>query len=160
MSKVKEIIAELHHLFGHEVGLSDWVTIDQNKIDGFAASTDDNSWMHTDPEKTKSNSPFGQPIAQSFLVLSHLTDMVSTVDLPIPGIVYRQNYGFDRLRILQPVEVDHRIRGRFELNRIDPKGLHGMLLHFDVSIEIENDDIPALVAEWLAYVRIDDSNAS
>ncbi len=160
MSTVKSIIAELNHLFGHEVGLSPWTTIDQAKIDGFAGSTGDNSWMHTDPVKTQSESPFGKPIAQSFLVMSHLTDMVATVDLAIPGIVYRQNYGFDRLRILQPVEVDQRIRGRFELNRIDPKGLHGMLLKFDVSIEIEDDDIPALVGEWLAYVRVDDGTVS
>ena len=83
--------------------------------------------------------------------------MVGAVEIPIPGIVYRQNYGFDRVRIVQPVKVDGRIRGRFELNRIEPKGPHGMLVHLDVSIEIEDDDIaPAVVAEWLAYVRVGD----
>ena len=83
--------------------------------------------------------------------------MVAAVEIPLPGIVYRQNYGFDRVRIVQPVLVDSRIRGRFELNRIEPKGPHGMLIHLDVSIEIEDDDIaPAAVAEWLAYVRIGD----
>ncbi len=157
MTPAGRIIAELHHLFGHEVGLSDWICVDQNKIDTFAACTNDDSWMHTDPERTARQSPFGTTIAQSFLVLSHLTDMVGAVDIPIPGIVYRQNYGFDRLRILQPVEEGQRIRGRFELNRIDPKGRLGLLLHFDVSIEIEDDqDIPALVAEWLAYVRVEE----
>ena len=155
MSKVTDIIADVHHLFGHEVGLSDWILIDQKKIDEHASATNDDSWMHTDPERTASESPFGAPIAQSFLVLSCLTDMVAAVEIPIPGIVYRQNYGFDRLRIVQPVLVDSRIRGRFELNRIEPKGPHGMLVHPDVSIEIEDDDIaPAAVAEWLAYVRV------
>lgn len=157
MSKVKQIIADLHHLVGHEVGLSDWIEVAQDKINTFASCTNDDSWMHTDPERTRSESPFGKPIAQSFLILAHLTDMVQAVDLPIPGIVYRQNYGFNRIRILQPVEVGKRIRGRFELKRLDVKDLHGMLLHFDVSIEIEDDDIPAVVAEWLAYVRVDDA---
>ena len=160
MNKVKYVISELHHLFGHEVGVSDWISVDQDKIDTFAKCTADDSWMHTDVEKTKASSPYGKPIAQSFLLLSHLTEMVGSVDLAIPGIVYRQNYGFNRLRILQPVKVDERIRGRFELKRIEAKGLHGMLLHFDVSIEIEDDDIPAVVAEWLAYVRVDDSPPS
>jgi acyl dehydratase len=83
--------------------------------------------------------------------------MVDAVTIPIPGIVYRQNYGFDRVRIVQPVKVDDRIRGRFELNRIEPKGPRGMLVHLDVSMEIEGDDIaPAVVAEWLAYVRVED----
>jgi len=157
MSKVTHIISEVHHLFGHEVGVSDWTLIDQQKIDDHARSTADDSWMHTDPIRTAKESPFGCTIAQSFLVLSCLTEMVGAVDIPIPGIVYRQNYGFDRVRIVQPVKVDSRIRGRFELNRIEPKGPHGMLVHLDVSIEIEGDDIaPAVVAEWLAYVRVGD----
>ena len=156
MTSVNDIITEVHHLFGHEVGLSDWILIDQRKIDDHARTTGDDSWMHTDPVRTERDSPFGCTIAQSFLVLACLTDMVSAVELPIPGIVYRQNYGFDRVRIVQPVRVDSRIRGRFELNRIEPKGPHGMLVHLDVSIEIEDDDIaPAVVAEWLAYLRIE-----
>ncbi|MGD8415521.1 MAG: MaoC/PaaZ C-terminal domain-containing protein [Pseudomonadales bacterium] len=155
MTRVNDIIAEVHHLFGHEVGISEWIVIDQQKIDDHARTTGDDSWMHTDPERTGRESPFGCTIAQSFLVLSCLTDMVAAVKIPIPGIVYRQNYGFDRVRIVQPVRVDNRIRGRFELNRIEPKGPHGMLVHLDVSIDIEDDDIaPAVVAEWLAYVRI------
>lgn len=156
MSKVTGIISEAHHLFGHEVGLSDWIVLDQQKIDDHARTTNDDSWMHTDPVRTAGESPFGGTIAQSFLVLSCLTDMVAAVEIPIPGIVYRQNYGFERVRIVQPVKAGDRIRGRFELNRIEPKGPHGMLVHLDVSIEIEGDDIaPAVVAEWLAYVRVE-----
>jgi acyl dehydratase len=157
MTRVTAIIDDVHHLFGHEVGLSEWVGIDQEKIDAHARSTGDDSWMHTDPARTATESPFKCTIAQSFLVLSHLTDMVGAVEIPIPGIVFRQNYGFNRVRIVQPVKVDDRIRGRFELNRIEPKGPFGMLVYLDVSIEIEGDDIaPAVVAEWLAYVRVED----
>ena len=156
MSRVTDIIADVHHLFGHEVGLSDWITLDQQKLDDHARTTGDNSWMHTDPERTARESPFAGTIAQSFLVLACLTDMVRAVDLPIPGIVYRQNYGFNRVRMVQPVPAGGRIRGRFELNRIEPKGPYGMLVHLDVSIEIEGDDIaPAAVAEWLAYLRVE-----
>lgn len=156
MTKATAIIAEVHHLFGHEVGLSDWIQIDQTKIDDHARTTNDDSWMHTDPHRTATESTFGVPIAQSFLVLACLTDMIAAVEIPIPGIVYRQNYGFDRVRIVQPVKVNDRIRGRFELNRIEPKGPRGMLVHLDVSIEIEGDDIaPAAVCEWLAYVRVE-----
>ncbi len=156
MSRVTDIIADVHHLFGHEVGLSDWITLDQQKLDDHARTTGDDSWMHTDPVRTASESPFEGTIAQSFLVLACLTDMVGAVELPIPGIVYRQNYGFNRVRMVQPVLVNGRIRGRFELNRIEPKGPHGMLVHLDVSIEIEGDDIaPAAVAEWLAYLRVE-----
>jgi len=157
MAAISAIIENIRHLFGHEVGVSDWSVIDQQQIDNHAQSTGDDSWMHTDPERTAAESPFGCTIAQSFLVLSHLTDMVAAVEIPIPGIVYRQNYGFDRVRIVQPVKVDSRIRGRFELNRVEPKGRRAMLIHLDVSIEIEGDDIaPAVVAEWLAYVRLED----
>jgi acyl dehydratase len=157
MTKVTEIIEDVHHLFGHEVGVSDWILIDQQKIDAHAKATNDNSWMHTDPIRTAKDSPFRCTIAQSFLVLSCLNDMVRTVEIPIPGIVYRQNYGFNRVRMVQPVPVDNRIRGRFELNRIEPKGPRGMLVHLDASIEIEGDDIaPSIVAEWIAYVRVED----
>ncbi|MFV2090376.1 MAG: MaoC/PaaZ C-terminal domain-containing protein, partial [Pseudomonadales bacterium] len=110
MAAISASIENIRHLFGHEVGVSDWSVIDQQQIDNHAQSTGDDSWMHTDPERTAAESPFGCTIAQSFLVLAHLTDMVAAVEIPIPGIVYRQNYGFDRVRIVQPVKVDRPIR--------------------------------------------------
>lgn len=150
-------LSELKALIGHEVGVSDWIRVDQQSIDTHAANTDDDLWIHTDPERAASETPFGGSIAQGFLVLSHLTNMARAISLPLQGISYQLNYGFDRVRMVQPVPVDSRIRGRFELSRVESKGHHGVLVHLDASIEIEGDDIaPAVVAEWLAYLRIED----
>lgn len=150
-------IEELRHLNGHEVGVSQWIRIDQRMIDDHAANTGDDSWIHTDPARAKLETPFGGTIAQSFLLLAHLTEMASAIDLPLEGVAYRQNYGFDRVRMVQPVPVDSNIRGRFELKKMETKGHHGLLIYFDTSIEIEGDDIaPAVVAEWLAYVRLEE----
>ena len=157
MPNIPAIIQDIHHLFEHEVGTSDWITIDQQKIDTHARNTGDDSWIHTDPERARKETPFGGATAQSFLLLAHLTDMVKAVRIPIPGVVYRQNYGFDRVRIVQPVPAGARIRGRFVLKKAEPKGHHGLLIHLDASIEIEGDDVaPAVVAEWLAYLRLED----
>jgi acyl dehydratase len=150
-------LSDLKALIGHEVGVSDWIRIDQKNIDTHAANTEDDLWIHTDPQRAKSETPFGGSIVQGFLVLSHLTNMARAISLPLQGISYQLNYGFDRVRMVQPVPVNSRIRGRFELSRVEPKGHHGVLVHLDASIEIEGDDIaPAVVAEWLAYLRIDD----
>ncbi|MCZ6458088.1 MAG: MaoC/PaaZ C-terminal domain-containing protein, partial [Gammaproteobacteria bacterium] len=94
-------IEELRHLNGHEVGVSQWIRIDQRMIDDHAANTGDDSWIHTDPARAKLETPFGGTIAQSFLLLSHLTEMASAIDLPLEGVAYRQNYGFDRVRMVK-----------------------------------------------------------
>ena len=150
-------LSNLKALVGHEVGVSDWITVDQESINAHAANTADDLWIHTDPERAAAETPFNGSIAQGFLVLSHLTNMARAISLPLEDVSYQLNYGFDRVRMVQPVPVDSRIRGRFELNRVESKGHHGLLVHLDVSIEIEGDDIaPAVVAEWVAYLRIDD----
>jgi len=89
--------------------------------------------------------------------LSVLPDMTKSLTLPTEGVAYSVNYGFDRVRIVQPVTVDSRVRGRFELKKVVSKGHHGLLAYLDTSIEIEGDDIaPALVAEWLEYIRLEE----
>jgi acyl dehydratase len=149
----------LHDYVGKDVGTSPWITIDQAKIDAHAAITGDSSWIHTDPERAASETPFGNSIAQGFLLLSCLTEMSKALKLPSDGVAYSLNYGFDRIRIVQPVPVDSRIRGHFELKKVESKGHHGVLAYLDASIEIEGDDIaPAVVAEWLAYMRLEDSH--
>ena len=150
-------IDELKERVGHEIGVSPWITIDQEKLDQHAKNTGDDGWIHIDPERAARDGPFGCTIAQSFLLVSHLVEMSKSLKLPDEGVAYRLNYGFDRLRIVQPVEVGSRIRGRFELKKVEPKGHHGILVYLDASVEIEDDDIaPALVAEWLAYLRLEE----
>ena len=150
-------VSTLKTMVGHEIGVSPWVLIDQAMIDNHAQNTGDDSWIHTDVARAETEAPFGRTIAQSFLVLSHLTEMANAVILPMEGISYRTNYGFDRVRIVQPVLSGHRIRGRFELDKLESKGHHGLLALLEASIEIEGDDIaPAVVAEWLTYLRLEE----
>lgn len=147
----------LHEYVGKDVGTSPWISIDQTKIDAHADTTGDDSWIHLDPDRAAAETPFGGTIVQGFMVLSHLTEMAKALTLPTDGVAYSLNYGFDRVRIVQPVPVDSRIRGHFELKKVEAKGHHGVLAYLDVSIEIEGDDIaPAVVAEWLAYMRLAD----
>jgi acyl dehydratase len=144
-------------LIGHEIGLSDWITISQESVDAHAANTADDLWIHTDPERAARETPFEGSIAQSSLLLSHLTNLARAINLHVENVSYQLHYGFDRLRVVQPVPVGSRVRGRFELKGIEPKGHHGVIVHVDVSFEIEGDDIaPALVAEWLVYLRVGD----
>jgi len=150
-------LTELKARIGHEVGLSPWVEVTQESIDAHAANTADNLWIHTDPDRARAETPFGGTIAQGFLLLSHLSNMSRAIDLPVENVAYVLNYGFDRVRMVQPVPVGSRIRGRFELAGAEPKGHHGVIIHLDASIEIEGDDVaPAVVAEWLAYFRLTD----
>lgn len=147
----------LHEYVGKDVGVSPWITIDQAKIDAHARTTGDDSWIHTDPQRAASDTPFGTTIVQGFLLLSHFTEMAKSLKLPSQGVAYILNYGLDRVRIVQPVPVDSRIRGRFELKKVEAKGHHGVLAYLDVSIDIEGDEIaPAVVAEWLAYMRLEE----
>lgn len=146
----------LKSLVGHEVGRSPWITIDQTKVDTHGETTGDTLWIHTDHERAASESPFGGTIVQGFLLLSHLTEMAHAIELPVENVNYQLNYGFDRVRMVQPVPTGSRVRGRFELNRVEPKGHHGLLVYLDASIDIEGDDIaPAVVAEWIAYLHIE-----
>ena len=147
----------LRQYVGKDVGVSPWIAIDQAKIDAHARTTGDDSWIHLDSDRAAAQTPFGGTIAQGFVLLSLLTEMSKSLNLPTQGVAYSLNYGFDRVRIVQPVPVNSRIRGHFELKKVEPKGHHGVLAYLDVSIEIEGDDIaPAVVAEWLAYMRLEE----
>ena len=150
-------IDTLREYVGHDVGTSEWILVDQEKINTHAHTTGDGTWVHTDPERAASETSFGCTIAQEFLLVSFLTEMAQSLTLPMDGVAYPLNYGFDRLRMIQPVPVDSRVRGHFELKKVEPKGHHGVLIYLDASLELEGDDVaPALVAEWLVYFRLED----
>ncbi len=155
--RTKEHLKLLAPYIGREIGVSSWRRIDQERIDAHARTTGDDAWIHTDPARAAKETPFGCTIAQNFLLISLLTDMAQATNLPTDQVAYRTSYGFDRLRIIQPVVVDSRVRGRFELKKVEAKGHHGVLVYLDASMEIEGDDLaPALVAEWLIYRRLKD----
>ncbi|MGO4409250.1 MULTISPECIES: MaoC family dehydratase [unclassified Brevundimonas] len=148
---------ELQSLIGHEVGVSRWFTIDQARIDAFARITEDEQFIHVDPERAK-QTPFGGTIAHGFLTLSLAAAMSYDAVAPLDGVVMGVNYGFDKLRFLAPVPSSSKVRGRFTLLSAENKGAEGgatrWLLKHELTVEIEGGDKPALIAEWLSMQMV------
>ena len=138
---------DLESLLGQEVGLSRWFEMDQERIGLFADVTEDQQFIHIDPERAKAT-PFGGTIAHGFLTLSMLSAMAEGAVPLVEGLIHTVNYGFDRIRFISPVSAGARIRGRFELVAI--KVSDGEITQtMKVTVEIEDGDKPALVAEWI-----------
>lgn len=144
---------EIRARVGHEVGTSSWLTIDQARIDAFADATEDHQFIHVDPEAAEKG-PFGGTIAHGFLTLSLLSRMAAEGMLVPDGVKMAVNYGFDRIRFLAPVRSSKRVRGRFTLDSIDEKAPGQWLLRHTVTVEIENEDKPALTAVWLGLMFV------
>jgi acyl dehydratase len=136
---------------GKEVGVSDWLTIDQARIDRFAECTGDFQWIHVDPVRAK-DGPYGATVAHGFLTLSLIPLMASGVWGKPSGIKASFNYGLNRVRFAAPVRCGDRIRDRITLSQIEDKGDGRMLLTMDHVVEIEGQDKPAVVATSLAMV--------
>ncbi|MEZ5894664.1 MAG: MaoC family dehydratase [Parvularculaceae bacterium] len=133
---------------GKEIGVSDWVLIDQERINQFADVTEDHQFIHIDPEAAK-KTPFGTTIAHGFLTLSMLSKLASGSVVVLEGIKMGVNYGFEKVRFVAPVKSGKRIRGRFTLMAADSKVPGQWSLKYAVKVEIEGEDKPALIAEWL-----------
>ena len=142
-------------LRGQEIGVSDWKLIDQSAIDQFSALTGDAGPIHNDPEEAARIAPFGGTIVQGFMLLGCLTGFAKNLEIPQDGVAFRLNYGFDRVRIIAPVPVDSRVRGRFTMRDIVARGEEAALMTLEAIVEIEGVDTPALVADWLAYLQLD-----
>lgn len=140
--------SDLSSLIGTEVGVSRWIEIDQARIDAFAKITEDEQFIHTDPEAAKAT-PFGGTIAHGFLTLSLASAMSYDAVAPLEGVVMGVNYGFDKLRFLAPVPAGSRVRGRFKLLGAEDKGGGRWLLKHELTVEIDGAEKPALIAEWL-----------
>lgn len=138
----------LRALIGSEVGTSPWILLDQERISRFAVLTEDEQFIHTDPDKAR-DTPFGGTIAHGFLLLSMLSRMSYDTLPAIAGASMSVNYGFDRIRFLSPVRAGSTIRGRFTLSDVQPKGERDVMLRVAVAIEIEGAARPAVVADWL-----------
>ena len=133
---------------GADLGTSSWLLIDQARIDTFADCTLDHKFIHVDSVKA-AQTPFGGTIAHGFLSLSLLTHFAGTVGCGFENAVMGINYGFDRVRFLTPVKVDSRIRARARLLDVQEKSPGQFLIKQEVSLEIEGEPKPALIAEWL-----------
>jgi acyl dehydratase len=150
-SLMKQVAPEsLADYVGEELGVSEWFRIDQDRINAFADATLDHQFIHVDPEKAKAT-PFGTTIAHGYLTVSLLPYLQTSMpDLVVPeGLKMGMNYGFDRLRFMAPVKVDQRVRARAKLLEATEKKPGQWLLKQEYTVEIEGEDKPALIAEWL-----------
>jgi acyl dehydratase len=137
---------------GEQEGAGEWLTIDQERINAFADVTEDHQFIHVDPEQCKTLSPWGVPIAHGFLTLSLLTKLSESVpqDLSrLEGILMGVNYGFDKVRFVNPVKVDSKVRASSVLSAVDLKDPNTLQVTRTVTVEIEGETKPALVAEWV-----------
>lgn len=138
-------------LVGKEVGVSDWMTIDQARIDAFAAVTDDHQFIHVDPSRA-AQTQFGGTIAHGFLILSLLAPLVFQATPPTPTGAMTVNYGFEKVRFVAPVPAGANIRARFFLKSCSARSSTQTLLTYLVTVEIQGQEKPALVADWLTLV--------
>jgi acyl dehydratase len=145
--------SDLPSLIGQEVGVSRWIEVDQARIDAFARITEDEQFIHVDPERARAT-PFGGTIAHGFLTLSLASAMSYDAVAPLDGVVMGVNYGFDKLRFLAPVPAGSKVRGRFRLLSAEDKGGGRWLLKHELTVEIEGGDKPALIAEWLGMQMV------
>lgn len=134
---------------GEEIGVSPWVEITQEDVDVFAKITRDPQFIHIDPERA-AKTPFGGTIAHGFFTLSLLTHFLHEgAAVTVEGTSMGINYGFDKLRFLAPVRVGRRIRGRTKLLSAEESKPNQFRLKYEVTVEIEGAEKPALIAEWL-----------
>ena len=138
---------ELPKLVGQDMGTSEWVTIDQDRINKFADATGDHQWIHVDAERARRESPFGGPIAHGFLTLSLVPALLGAT------LHMRQrmgvNYGLNRVRFTQPVPVGAKVRARIAVKEVSDVEGDGVQVVWDVSIEREGSERPACVAEFV-----------
>ncbi len=151
MNQAEQILAELRPQFGRELDVSDWLTIDQQRIDAFAEATGDTQWIHTDPQRAAEESPYGATVAHGYLTLSllpHLTggNTPEYLERNFPGMRLRINYGLNRLRFPAPVVCGTRLRARTVLKDAHTLG-KDLEVVYDLTVEIAGEDKPALVAE-------------
>ncbi|QPB24595.1 MaoC family dehydratase [Rhizobium sp. 007] len=148
-------LAEVSRLVGQEVGKSEWITVDQKIINLFADATHDHQFIHVDPQRAAAESPFGGTIAHGFLTLSLLSVMNFSGMPKIREQTMGLNYGFDRVRFMSPVKTGSRVRGRFVLLDCRFRAANMLVTTCEVTVEIENENKPALTANWIAIVQFD-----
>ena len=139
-------------MVGKEIGVSSWHMVDQPRIDTYADVIEDHQFIHVDPERAKNETAFGTTIAHGFLTMSLLSIMSYEVMPVIAGTTMGVNYGFDKLRFISPVRSGKRVRGRFVLAEAKLRKPNELQSRTNVTVEIEGEDKPALVADWLGLI--------
>ena len=144
-------IAEFLAIGSGPIGLTDWIAIDQARVDAFAQATRHTHWLHTDPERSRDESPYEGTVAHGFLVLSLINHAIDQCDLRPTDSEYALNYGVDRVRFLKPMPIGNgfRLRDRITLIEADMRDA-GLFTRTKHAFEIEGDDTPCVVAEYLS----------
>src|SRR5580658_6536967 len=145
-------LSQLGEHVGRELGVSQWVAIEQSRIDAFAACTGDHQWIHVDIERAKRESPFGGPIAHGYLMLSMVAPLSMEVGILPKDSAAGLNYGIDKVRFLAPVPAGARVRLRVVLAGFEPRDGGQAIMKTQNTLEVEGSQKPALIAETLALL--------
>lgn len=153
---VAQLVASLKEQIGAELSVGDWLAIDQQRIDQFAAVTGDRQWIHIDPQRAASESPYGTTVAHGFLTVSLLPWLTGSNEPAYfqehyPGMRYRVNYGLNRVRFPAPVKVQSRIRARTQLLSAELVD-EAIEIVYRMTVDIEGESKPACVAEQVFRV--------
>ncbi len=140
------------NMVGKEIGVSSWHLVDQNRINVYADVIEDHQFIHVDPERASRETAFGTTIAHGFLTMSLMSIMSYEVMPVIEGTAMGVNYGFDKLRFISPVRAGSRVRGRFTLTEATLRKPRELQSRTHVTVEIEGEDKPALVADWIGLI--------
>lgn len=153
MSEQAFLLATAHEFVGQELGVSDWVRIDQVQVNVFGEVTRWAVWQHTDPERCAKESPFGGTILHAFHAVSLITHFVESAGITAPDVASTLNYGMDKVRMMRPVLIGDgvRLRDRITLLDVADKGEGRRLLKTGHQIEADDKDEPAMYAEYLSY---------
>ena len=143
---------DLQMLLGLQIGISEWETLAQPRIDRFAECTGDHQWIHVDVERARAESPLRSTIAHGYLVLSLIAPATFEIVTRPLGVKQALNYGLDKVRFLSPVKAGSRVRNRIKLLSIDDKGEGRVLITTENTIEIEGEGRPALIASALVLI--------
>jgi len=145
-------LAGLNERIGQEVGVSEWVAIDQARIDAFASCTGDQQWIHVDVERAKRESPFRGPIAHGYLTLAMVAPLAMEIGIIPKDAAAGLNYGVDKVRFLAPVPAGARVRLRVTLSGVEPREGGQVVMKTLNTLEVEGSEKPALIAETLALL--------
>ncbi len=156
MNYINEEYLHYQKKIGQKLDPSNWIHITQKKIDKFAQLTQDPQFIHTDPIKAKLHSPFEKTIAHGFLVLSFASKFALDVLPPLKKKEVRINYGFNKIRFVHPVLVNSKIRGIFILKNIEKKNNLSLIITYELTIEIQNNQKPAIVSDWIILNQFSD----
>ncbi|WP_442113830.1 MaoC family dehydratase [Pseudomonas sp. NUPR-001] len=143
---------DLHHFVGKELGVSEWATVDQARINEFARCTEDRQWIHVDEARCKEQSPFGTTIAHGFLNLSLLGGLMMQMGIVPAGVSSLVNAGVTNVRFKNPVRAGSRVRARATVHSAEAKDEGRTLLILLAQLEIEGETEPALTAECVAML--------